>query len=109
MRVVDKPWGHEEIWAQTDNYVGKILCIRHGHRLSLQYHNIKEETVRVLQGVLTLVLGDQTLVLSEGQSAHIPTGMVHRMEANAGDVQVVEVSTPYLDDVVRVQDDYQRI
>lgn len=109
MNIVEKPWGYEEIWAHTNNYVGKILHINHGHRLSLQYHNIKEETVRVLNGVLTLILAEKTLVLKSGQSAHIPPGALHRMEANDGDVDLVEVSTPHLDDVVRIKDDYHRL
>lgn len=108
VKIVDKPWGYEEWWAQTDKYVGKMLYIRHGHRLSLQYHNVKEETMRVIQGNLTFVLGDQVLQMKPGDTVHVVPGTIHRMEANDGDVLVVEVSTPEVDDVVRVQDDYQR-
>jgi mannose-6-phosphate isomerase-like protein (cupin superfamily) len=105
---VDKPWGYEEWWARTDAYVGKIIFIRDGHRLSLQYHRVKDESLRVLSGTLTLVYDDQILVLPEGSSKHIPPGTLHRMEARSGDVMLVEVSTPQVEDVVRVQDDYAR-
>ncbi len=117
MKIVEKPWGHEEIWAQTDRYVGKILHIKQGHRLSLQYHEEKTETIRVLSGQLTLTIGDtiqekQYLfeqVLLEGESFHISAGTVHRMACYAeGGCQVLEVSTPELDDVVRLADDYKR-
>lgn len=115
MRIIKKPWGHEEIWAESDKYVGKILYIADGHRLSLQLHERKTETIRVLQGKLTLVLQDghrdgplynRTLV--EGESYHIATGTVHRFWAKEGDVTLLEVSTPELDDVVRIEDDYKR-
>lgn len=107
-KTVFKPWGSEEIWAHTDSYVGKILKIQHGHRLSLQYHKVKEESVRVLKGTLTLVLGQETRTLRQGDTAHIPPTTIHRMEANHGEVHVLEVSTPELEDIVRLQDDYDR-
>lgn len=97
-----KPWGTEEIWAHTDVYVGKILTIQNGHRLSLQYHKVKDESIRVIKGTLTLVLGNETRTLKQGDTAHIPPTTIYRMEANHGDVQVVEVSTPELDDIVRL-------
>lgn len=103
-----KPWGHEEWWAVTDKYVGKILYIKNGHRLSLQYHKLKEETMRVLSGKLTFVLDNETMTLEPGQSVHVKPGQVHRMEARDGDVYVVEVSTPEVHDVVRVEDDFGR-
>lgn len=106
--IVTKPWGYEDIWAHTDEYVGKILYIKNNQRLSLQYHEKKKETVRVLKGTLTLVMENHTYFLDEGESKHIPSGTIHRMEARDGDVMVIEVSTPELDDVVRLQDDYQR-
>lgn len=106
--IVDKPWGHEEIWAHTDKYVGKLLYIKDGHRLSLQYHNFKEETMRVLTGILTFVLNGETHTLYPGQVMHVLPGEVHRMEARHGDVTVLECSTPELSDVVRVEDDYSR-
>jgi mannose-6-phosphate isomerase len=107
-RVVEKPWGYEEWWAHTDRYVAKILHINHGHRLSLQYHVTKMETMRVLTGTLTFVLGDERIKMVPGQTAHVEPGTVHRMEANDGDVEVLEVSTPEVDDVVRLEDDYRR-
>ncbi len=113
MRIIRKPWGHEEIWAETDKYVGKILYIRAGHRLSLQYHERKTETVRVMQGVLHLVEGlpeggtrDRTP--QAGESFHVSVGTVHRFGAGDVDVTLVEVSTPELEDVVRLEDDYVR-
>lgn len=112
MRRVDKPWGHEEIWAETERYAGKFLVIRDGHMLSRQYHERKEESICVLSGVLDLELGSadslQVKRLAEGQAHHITPGMIHRFCARAGDVRLVEVSTPELDDVVRLEDMYQR-
>ena len=110
MRKVDKPWGHEVIWAETDNYVGKILHINGGHRLSLQYHDLKEETVYVLEGTL-IVWTDtsEAVVIQQGSTWHNEPGRVHRFGAMQGaDVVLVEVSTPHLDDVVRLEDDYER-
>jgi mannose-6-phosphate isomerase-like protein (cupin superfamily) len=112
-RIVSKPWGHEEIWAATDRYVGKLLRIRQGHRLSLQHHTVKDETLRVLEGRLRLTEGPsldqlQESILGPGDAFHLPPGQVHRMEA-LEDVLLVEVSTPELDDVVRHQDDYGRV
>jgi mannose-6-phosphate isomerase-like protein (cupin superfamily) len=111
-RQVDKPWGHEEIWAETDRYVGKILYIKAGHRLSLQHHQIKDETIRILQGKMDLELEDghgviATTRMEAGATAHIAPSRKHRMTA-VTDVELVEVSTPELDDVVRHQDDYGR-
>ncbi len=111
-RRVDKPWGHEEIWAETDRYVGKILVILEGKRLSLQHHRVKDETVRVASGILALELEDDagniiTHELKAGESARIRPGCKHRMRA-VTDVEVIEVSTPELDDVVRHSDDYGR-
>lgn len=110
---VDKPWGHEIIWAETDRYVGKILHIENGYSLSLQYHNVKDETVMVQSGILTLTLGRgdsmKVLKLHPGESQRIPTGMIHRMSAFDGDVNVIEVSTPELNDVVRLEDYYGRV
>ena len=113
MRIVKKPWGHEEIWAETPHYVGKILYIRAGHRLSLQYHKKKVETVRVMQGSLRLTHSDssgklQDKWISAGESIHVPVEMIHRFGAGEHDVVLVEVSTTELDDVVRIEDDYAR-
>lgn len=108
VKIVEKPWGQEEWWAITDKYVGKILTIKHGHRMSLQYHNVKEETMRVLSGVLTFQVGKEKWIMRPGDTMNVPPGTVHRMEASEGDVVVLEVSTPEVDDVVRVSDDYGR-
>lgn len=112
MRRVEKPWGHEEIWAETDAYVGKVLVIRAGHRLSLQHHVVKEETIRMGAGSMLLELEDATgaLVshsLGPGDVRHISPGRRHRMTALT-DCEVLEVSTPQLGDVVRHSDDYGR-
>lgn len=111
MRRVDKPWGHEVIWAETKQYVAKILHIKAGHRLSRQYHRTKEETLRVQGGELRLEIGQGPCVESRAMQAgdvfHVLPGIVHRMVA-VTDVEVFEVSTPELDDVVRVEDEYGR-
>jgi len=109
---IKKPWGHEIIWAKTEKYVGKILFIEKGQKLSLQYHQKKEETITVSKGLLHFTYGSDTDNLMShdmkpGDVFHIPTGLVHRMEA-LEDTEVYEVSTPELDDVVRLQDDYGR-
>ncbi len=110
-RRVDKPWGHEIIWAQTPKYVGKILHITAGHRLSRQYHQVKEETLRVLAGAMDLELGADdaraTLRMNPGDTFHVVPGTIHRMIA-VEDTDVLEVSTPELDDVVRLEDVYGR-
>jgi mannose-6-phosphate isomerase-like protein (cupin superfamily) len=111
-RIVAKPWGHEEIFAETERYVGKILAIRAGQALSLQYHERKEETLRVLEGRLEFVAGDsvnrlQTHQLGPGAVFHVPPGCLHRMVA-ISDCLLLEVSTPELDDVVRLEDRYGR-
>jgi mannose-6-phosphate isomerase len=111
-QIVDKPWGHELIWAKTDRYVGKILHIKKGESLSLQYHNVKDETIMVLTGMLRFehyADGEtpQTTDLAPRIPFHITPGLRHRMIA-LEDTDVVEVSTPELDDVVRLQDRYGR-
>jgi mannose-6-phosphate isomerase-like protein (cupin superfamily) len=112
MRTVEKPWGKEEIWAETPKYVGKYLHINPGHRLSRQYHEKKEETVRVLDGELLLEIGDGDNIVSQrlglGEVYHVRPGTVHRFCADEVKVVIVEVSTPELDDVVRLEDDYKR-
>jgi len=109
----DKPWGYELLWSETPHYAGKIIHINAGERLSLQYHERKHESVFVLSGILLLNLGegdDATVTeLEPGHSADIPAGDIHRFEASAsGDVEIIEVSTPHLDDVIRLEDDYHR-
>jgi len=113
-RRVDKPWGCEVIWAETEEYAGKLLFIKKGHKLSLQYHEKKRESFVVDRGRLKFHWkeeGDSTLravVMVVGDHFDIPPGMVHRMEA-IDDCCLIEVSTPELDDVVRLEDDYSRI
>ena len=111
-RVVDKPWGHEEVFAETPHYVGKILFIRQGEALSLQYHEVKEETLRVLDGKLELVVGPdveslETHLLESGTVFHVSPGTLHRM-IGVSDCRLLEVSTNHLDDVIRLEDRYGR-
>jgi mannose-6-phosphate isomerase-like protein (cupin superfamily) len=109
----DKPWGYELLWSHTDHYAGKIIHIEAGKRLSLQYHDDKHESILVIRGALLLHTGrgdDARIVeLSERESADIPAGTIHRFEAPpSASVDLIEVSTPQLDDVVRLEDDYDR-
>jgi len=109
---VDKPWGHELIWAHTDRYVGKVLVIEAGKRLSLQRHEVKDESIIVTSGRLRLYLEDDAGVvqveeLVAGDHRHVRTGRVHRYEAIER-TELMEVSTPELDDVVRLEDDFGR-
>ena len=108
---VDKPWGYELHWAKTDRYVGKIIHIAKGHALSLQYHNRKDETILLWSGRLLFeIQQDGHLVqheVSPGERFHVTPGTVHRMTA-LEDCDVIEVSTPELDDVVRLEDRYGR-
>ena len=111
-RIVAKPWGHERIWALTDRYCGKLLVIEAGKRLSLQKHVAKDESIYVLSGRLRLHLEDDAGVvgvteLGPGAARHVATGRIHRYEA-VERTELVEVSTPELDDVVRLSDDYGR-
>jgi mannose-6-phosphate isomerase-like protein (cupin superfamily) len=111
-RRVPKPWGHELIWAHTDRYVGKVLVIEAGKRLSLQKHVAKDESIYVLSGRLLLYLEDdggdvRQVELGPGEARHVPTGRIHRYEALER-TELFEVSTPELDDVVRLSDDYGR-
>jgi mannose-6-phosphate isomerase len=111
-RRVVKPWGHEVIWAHTDRYVGKILVIETGRRLSLQKHEVKDESILVLSGRLELTLEDDTgrIVVEElgpGDRRRISTGRIHRFAAIER-CELVEVSTPELDDVIRLEDDFGR-
>jgi len=112
VRIVPKPWGEEWWFAQTERYAGKVLVIRQGHRFSLQYHRVKHETQLVWDGRIKLEIGPdaehlETRILGPGAVTPIPPGTYHRLEA-LEDSHVFEVSTPELDDVVRVTDDYGR-
>jgi quercetin dioxygenase-like cupin family protein len=110
---VEKPWGHELIWVVADAYVGKLLVINKGQSLSLQFHNVKDEAWYVLAGRAQLELGgpgERMLdndVIGPGESFHFPPGTVHRLTA-LEDTTIVEVSTPHLDDIVRLEDRYGR-
>ena len=108
---VEKPWGHELWWAQTEKYVGKLLHVKAGFQLSLQYHVKKDETIHLAAGTMVLVLkeGDRLVdhEMKPGESYRVRPGTIHRMRA-VTDCDVWEVSTPEVEDVVRVQDDYGR-
>lgn len=111
---VDKPWGYELWWARTERYVGKILHVNQGESLSLQYHNVKDETILIQAGRLrfeTRAAGEAgplaALEMKPGDVFHITPGTVHRMTA-LEDCDILEVSTPELDDVVRLEDRYGR-
>ena len=110
---INKPWGHEILWSSCQKFVGKILFIKEESKLSRQYHKIKEETILVLEGTLKLEIDTgpnlKSIRLEKGQSFHIVPGVVHRFCANYGDVTLAEVSTPELDDVIRLEDDYGRV
>lgn len=106
-KVVDKPWGREVWYAHTDRYAGKILEVDAGHRLSLQKHEVKHETLYLLEGRVLFTLDQETFEWTPGTAVEIAPGTVHRMEALEDSV-MLEVSTPELDDVVRLEDEYGR-
>jgi len=114
MERVEKPWGYEIIWAKTNKYAGKILHINSGHKLSLQYHENKMETIYVLSGKLILdyKIGPDlySKQILPGESYHVNPGDIHRFGCSEDQefVEVVEVSTPELNDVIRIQDFYGR-
>jgi len=111
-RRVEKPWGWELVWAETDAYVGKLLFVRAGQALSLQYHEVKDEAWLVQEGRAALELGAvggplETVEIAAGDTFRYRPRTVHRVTA-IEDLLIVEVSTPHLDDVVRVEDHYGR-
>jgi mannose-6-phosphate isomerase len=112
-RKVEKPWGWELVWAETEAYAGKILFVRAGHSLSLQFHTVKDESWYVQDGRAELEIGAvgdalrDTEVVGSGACFRVRPGTVHRIKA-LEDTHVIEVSTPQLDDVVRLEDDYGR-
>jgi len=112
MNRVEKPWGHEIRWAITDKYIGKIIQIEPGQRLSRQYHQIKDESIYVLEGTLILELHQEPhlekLILKPGATWRIQPQVVHRFCAPSEGCTLIEVSTPEIDDVVRLEDDYDR-
>ncbi|MBI3555512.1 MAG: cupin domain-containing protein [Deltaproteobacteria bacterium] len=109
---VEKPWGHELIWAKTKDYVGKVLHVKKGHQLSLQYHREKEETIMLAKGRMKFMFEETPgklveIDMREGDVHHIPPNHQHRMIA-VEDCDIFEVSTPQLNDVVRIEDSYGR-
>jgi len=112
-RKVDKPWGYELIWAESEHYVGKVLFVKAGQSLSLQFHRVKDESWLVQQGRAKLELGDagqealDEEVVTAGACFRFRPGTVHRVTA-LEDTTILEVSTPHLDDVVRLEDRYGR-
>ena len=106
-KIVDKPWGREVWYARTDLYAGKILEVNSGHALSLQKHVVKHETLYLYSGLMRLILENETFEWKPGEAVTIPPGAVHQLEAIEDSV-VLEVSTPDLDDIVRIADRYGR-
>ena len=111
-RRVEKPWGWELVWAETDAYVGKLLFVRAGESLSLQYHEVKDESWLVHEGRARLELGDvggdlEAIEIAPGDAFRFRPGTLHRVTA-LEDTLVLETSTPHLDDVVRLEDRYGR-
>jgi quercetin dioxygenase-like cupin family protein len=109
---IEKPWGYELHWAKTDRYVGKLIHVNAGHALSLQYHDLKDETIYLQSGRLLFEIQEgKDLVKREmvpGERVHITAKTVHRMTA-LEDSDIFEVSTPELQDVVRLEDRYGRV
>jgi mannose-6-phosphate isomerase-like protein (cupin superfamily) len=109
---VEKPWGWELWWTVTDRYVGKVIFVNAGRRLSLQYHNHKDESIYVIEGEMILHLENEegtldAIKLGAGEFRRVAVGRRHRFEAIT-DTKLIEVSTPELDDVVRIEDDFGR-
>ncbi len=106
--VTEKPWGKEEIWLSTDEYVVKLLHIKEGHRISLQYHEKKSETWLILQGEGAYTLDSSVFNYKPGTVVAIPAEALHRAFAGKGNTVILETSMPELDDVIRIEDDYER-
>ena len=113
VRKVAKPWGYELIFAHTDSYAGKILHVDAGEALSLQYHEVKDETLYLLSGKYELTIGTphniKVVQVEPGDSYRVTPGTYHRMVAGITGCDIVEVSTPELDDIVRLDDRYGRV
>ena len=111
LKRVEKPWGYELHWAKTDRYVGKVIHVNAGHALSLQYHNVKDETIFLWTGKLLFEIEENGTLgkceMRPGEAVHVTPKTVHRMTA-IEDSDIFEVSTPELDDVVRLEDRYGR-
>jgi mannose-6-phosphate isomerase len=113
IKKIDKPWGYELLWAVTEKYVGKILFIKKGHSLSLQYHKTKDETIILQEGRILLEIHDKKggineIIMTADKSYRVTPFTKHRMKA-LEDSKVFEVSTPEIDDIVRITDDYGRV
>ena len=112
MRNVQKPWGFENIWAENKKYVGKFMYIKPNHRMSLQYHDVKEETIYVQSGLLRVWHSEDDLDytdLEPGSVYHVEPKKIHRFGAAGSEpVNLIEISTPEIDDVIRLSDDYKR-
>lgn len=108
MNIIDKPWGFEKLIEKNNQYVLKFLYMKKDYQCSLQYHNLKHETIYVLSGKLLVLLEDKNIEMIAGDSLIIPPLTTHRMRA-LEDSEYLEASTPELDDVVRIEDDYGRI
>jgi mannose-6-phosphate isomerase len=111
-RKIEKPWGYELVYAETEKYAGKILVVLKGHQLSLQYHKVKDETMYMYRGVAEVEIRppqgtSRVMRMSAGEALRITPGSIHRLTA-LEDCEVLEVSTPELDDVVRLEDRYGR-
>ena len=115
-RIIKKPWGSEKIWGDIkERCIGKILYIDHGHQLSRQYHEKKEEVIHVIEGNLRLEIGEnpdgspgQVFIGGPGFSYHIPPGVIHRFCAPFNNCTLMEISTYFPEDVIRLKDDYNR-
>lgn len=112
-KIKPKPWGREIWWADTPKYAGKILEVKKGERLSLQYHRWKEETQYLFSGKVKIIYGKdakklRSKTMNPGDAFHIPPRLIHRVEGIAAKSVIFEVSTPHLTDVVKLQDDYGR-
>ena len=110
---IEKPWGYEVLWAKTDTYVAKAIQIYSGHRMSLQYHQKKEETIYVMAGILRVWESEDNTNfkdLTSGDIYHVKPGQVHRFGSGTEKfgTMLMEISTNHLDDVVRIKDDYNR-
>jgi mannose-6-phosphate isomerase len=110
---VEKPWGYELVYARNELYVGKVLFVKKGQRLSLQYHREKDETIYIFQGKIDLQVGEKegelaAIIMEEGDAMRLKPNTLHRMKALV-DTFILEASTPQIHDVVRLEDDYGRV
>lgn len=109
LKKVIKPWGWELWYAHTTDYAGKIIRIHKGHRLSRQYHRYKHETIYADRGRWILEIGGRKIAMRPGMAVDIPPGTVHRISCPREEVRLLEVSTPQVNDIIRLEDDYGRL